>query len=90
MDRDKTRVWHIPQVPGKPFHVPVQSLGEAVLVLDALAHYDLFQFNNNIKGDYANVQGLEILENGEWCEWYDDVNGKDIREYMDSAESEAA
>lgn len=90
MDRKETRVWHIPQVPGNPFHVPVQSLGEAVLVLDALAAYDKFQLDNNIKGDYCNVQGLEVLEDGEWVEWYDDINGKDIGEYMAYAEYDAA
>ncbi len=87
MDRNTARVWHIPQVPGKPFHVPVDSLAEAVLVLNTLALYDAFQLENNIKGDYCNVQGLEVLEDGEWCEWYDDVNGKDIGDYMDSAEA---
>ncbi len=72
------RVWHIPQVPGKPFHVPVASPAEAKKVLETLAHYDLFQFANNIKPDYCNAAGLEVYEadagDGEpgWCEWYDE------------------
>lgn len=72
------RVWHIPQVPGEPFHVPVASVDEAVTVLNALADYDRFQFDNQIKPDYANAQGLEIFEGEDWCEWYDNVTGYDI------------
>jgi hypothetical protein len=76
------RVWHIPQIPGKPFHVAVQSLAEAKLVLNALAQYDLFQFDNHIKPDYANAQGLEIAEPEAfrlaWFEWCNDITGDDI------------
>ncbi len=36
------RVWHIPQVPGKAFRVPVASVDEAKVLLRALAQYDLF------------------------------------------------
>lgn len=77
------RVWHIPQVPGKPFHVPVATPQEAKKILDVLAKYDQFQFEHNIKPDYCNAAGLEVYEadTGEgapgWCEWYDE-NGDDI------------
>lgn len=74
------RVWHIPQVPGKPFHVPITGpmpISTAIDVLDTLARYDLFQYENKIKPDYANAQGLEIFEDGEWVEWTDD-DGYDI------------
>jgi hypothetical protein len=69
------RVWWIPQVPMKPFHVPVNSIREAKLVLDTLANYDLFQLSNHIKPDYSNMGGLERYEdvdgdgNLDWCEW---------------------
>lgn len=80
------RVWHIPQVPGLVFHVPVASLDEAKKVLEVLQNYDLFQYKNRIKGDYANASGLEVAEtdeNGEleWCEWNDE-DGYDITEVM--------
>jgi hypothetical protein len=71
------RVWHIPQIPMDPFHVPVNSIEEARKVLDVLANYDLFQFENNIKPDYCNVNGLEVFENGEWLEW-ENADGDDI------------
>lgn len=67
------RVWHIPQVPGPAFRQRVESLTEARVVLMALATYDEFQFKNKIKPDYANAQGLEVFEDGEWVEWSDEA-----------------
>ncbi len=66
------RVWHIPQIPGKPFHATVISIEQAKLVLSVLANYDIFQFKNRIKPDYANAGGLEVFEDGDWCEWEDE------------------
>lgn len=83
--KPKLRVWHIPQVPMKAFRVEVSSVKEAKLLLKSLADYDIFQFENRIKPDYCNVQGLETIEdigNGpEWVEWHDD-NDRDIGELM--------
>lgn len=66
------RVWWIPQVPGKPFNWPVKDLGQAALLLDALAAYDDFQFGERVKGDYCNTGGLEIHDGDEWCDWESD------------------
>ena len=75
------RVWWIPQVPMQPFRVEVATVREAKLLLDTLAKYDAFQFENNVKPDYCNAGGLEVFEDGEWCEWYDeDGNGIDETE----------
>jgi len=71
------RVWHIPQIPGKPFHVDVATPGEAKKVLSILANYDIFQFKNRIKPDYCNAAGLEVFEDDEWTEWQDS-EGEDI------------
>lgn len=83
------KVWHIPQVPMKPFEVVVKSIDEAILMLDALANYDAFQFENNIKPDYCNVQGLMMYDenfdgdgHADWVEWCDE-EGNDIREVSD-------
>ncbi len=81
------RVWHIPQVPGKPFHVTVATSIEAIKVLGILADYDTFQFKNRIKPDYCNAAGLEVYEDGEWLEWYND-NGEDIDEVADQMREE--
>ena len=56
------RVWHIPQIPGQPFVVPVSSFADGERVMDILAAYDLFQYENRIKPDYANASGIERYE----------------------------
>lgn len=83
-DYRRFRVWHIPQVPGKPFHVELDPqpprpalVRDAKRILSILADYDLFQYEHKIKPDYANAQGLEVFEDGEWVEWYND-DGEDI------------
>jgi hypothetical protein len=85
------RVWWIPQIPGKPFRVPVASVVEARFVMDTLARYDLFQFKHRIKPDYANAGGLECFsqdDDGEWCEWYDPETGDDIDDVMRAERAE--
>lgn len=78
------RVWHIPQVPMKPFHVYVDTVQEAAKVIDVLARYDSFQYQNGIKPDYCNAQGLEEWDDkyGEWYEWYNE-DGLNIKEYIE-------
>ena len=83
------RVWHIPQIPGKPFLVHVTSIYEAVKVMGILANYDIFQYDNNIKGDYANAQGLsEYVENydGEdnsgWLDWCTEDGEDDPKQWV--------
>lgn len=86
------RVWWIPQVPMKAFHVPVANVKEAKLILTTLARYDIFQLENNIKPDFCNAGGLEVFEadNGEgvpgWSEWYneDGYGIEDVDENGDS------
>lgn len=81
MDKiDKYRVWWIPQIPMKPFIVPINSLVEGKKILDVLADYDLFQFENSVKPDYSNVGGLSVFDpnddndgpNGSWVNWEDE------------------
>lgn len=76
------KVWWIPQVPMKPFEVPVASVREAQMLLDVLAKYDAFQFENRIKPDYCNAGGLVRFEDGEWCEW-EDADGNDVDHTQD-------
>lgn len=80
------RVWHIPQVPGRPFYVPVDSLKEAKKILDVLANYDSFQFENNIKPDYSNAAGLEeYIGDNTWQEW-EDEDGNCIDDFQEEGE----
>ena len=57
----KLQVWHIPQVPMKAFKVDVANVTEALKIMETLALYDDFEYSNNVKGDYCNMQGLAIL-----------------------------
>lgn len=80
----KLQVWWIPQVPMKAFTVDVSSVTEGVKIMEVLAHYDAFQFDNNIKPDYCNAGGLQQWNedsDGEgtpgWNDWYDEDTGED-------------
>ena len=61
------------------------------MLLDALAQYDIFQYENQIKPDYSNAGGLQIWDTGNepdelglyWSDWYDETTGYDIDEYME-------
>lgn len=69
----KYRVWHIPQIPGKPFHVATPDLATAVKIQEVLASYDLFQLREGIKPDFSNASGIEqfnelLPERDEWEE----------------------
>jgi hypothetical protein len=82
------RVWWIPQVPMEPFFVSVRNIREAKLLLNALADYDQFQLDNDIKPDYSNSGGLCVFDpedntegpDGSWIDWEDDV-GNTIDDY---------
>ena len=81
-------VWHNPQVGAvDSFYFPVPDVESAKVVLNLLADYDLWQFENNIKGDYASASGLmqyEVSNNGDfdnWVEWTTE-EGYDISEVM--------
>ena len=76
------KVWWIPQVPMKPFEVSVKTIEEGKLIMDTLAYYDLFQYENRIKPDYCNAGGLLIFEDGEWSDWYHPETGDGIDEYF--------
>jgi hypothetical protein len=84
----KLRVWWKPQIPCESFYTDVDTVEEGAKLLDTLAKYDAFQYENRIKPDYCNIGGLEMLEDGEWCDWYDE-NGNDLDEYMEIQEQEA-
>lgn len=77
------RVWHIPQIPDShPFYVPVKTIEEAKLLLDALGDYDWYLWKHNHRVDYSNASGLEVFEDGDWMEW-EDEDGNDIDDHFD-------
>lgn len=72
------RVWHIANVPNRPFHVYVETIKKAKQVLQFLFDYD------NYLGDGVvdtNASGLEVFEEGDWFEYHDE-NDDDIMEIM--------
>lgn len=82
----KLRVSHYPQLPCNSFIVEVNSLSEAKKVMDMLANYDLFQYENKIKPDYCNTTILEEYneDTQEWLDWCDDETGiDDLDEYFE-------
>jgi hypothetical protein len=68
-EKGELRVWWIPQIPMDSFYVKVESIKEAKKMLDVLARYDIFQFDNNVKGDYSNVGGIQEFDGTEWLDW---------------------
>lgn len=75
----------------KAFRWNVETPRQARDLLAVLASYDLFQYENKVKGDYCNAGGLEVLIDGEWQEW-EDAEGDGIDhadlDKIDSAERE--
>lgn len=66
-------VWWIPQVPMKAFRVAIETVREGEKILEVLADYDKFQFDNNVKPDYCNAGGINRWESdGEGgFDWFD-------------------
>ena len=82
----KLRVFHNPQIGwSKNFHVDAESVEEGVKIMKVLAEYDMFQYENSIKPDYANANGLLMFDpeddydgpEGSWCSWFDEETGID-------------
>jgi len=78
------QVWWIPQVPMKAFQVPVDSVAIGAKLLQVLADYDIFQYENKIKPDYSNAGGLQRWcedndgnGNPGWEDWYDEETDED-------------
>ncbi len=78
------RVVHFPQVPCKPFIVTVANELEANLILNTLAQQHLFMFENNIIPDNSNIIMVEMFEDGEWCDYWNDDESMDFDEFAET------
>lgn len=76
------RVWWIPQIPMKPFLVPVDSYAVARKITKTLAAYDLFQFENKVKPDYSNAGGVEYFDGEDWLSVDDEEEFEEIMREM--------
>lgn len=74
------KVWYIPQVPMKPFEVEIphrdgdeeKELALAVILRDTIINFSIFEFENNVKPDYSDMDGISRWEdNGDGFDWYD-------------------
>lgn len=65
----KLRVWWMPQVPMESMKIDVKDIAEAVKIMEVLADYDRFQFENNVKPDYSNEGGVEQEGEDGWEDW---------------------
>ena len=72
------RVWWSRNVPNRPKYFKVKDIEEAKRTIEELTQEDLKD-----KSVEDNVGGLEVFENGEWSEYYND-DGQDIMEIIDS------
>lgn len=73
MDKEKDlRVWVIVNPPSDPKYYPIDTPKDAKTLIDAIADEQLK--NDDID---CNAFGLEVYEDGEWCEWYGE-DGEDI------------
>jgi len=72
----KLRVWHVTNPPSDPQHLPVDSLEEAIELIEGLSQEDLE--SESVRGSSI---GLEVYEAGKWIEYYDE-DGNDIDDIM--------
>ncbi len=72
------RVWWSRNTEPIEYHV-VDSPKEATNIIHTLTQIDLKNPNVTV-----NACGLEVFEDGEWCEWYDE-DQRDIDDFMDKS-----
>jgi hypothetical protein len=69
------------------FWVPVKTVEEASLIISTLAKYDLFQLRHNVKPDFSNAGGLNVVEDGELVTWYDEESGDSLDDILSNVSS---
>jgi hypothetical protein len=68
------RVWNIINPPTKGTFYSVESPEEGAALISKMADEQLKQ-----SWIHSNAFGLEVFEDGEWTDWYDD-EGRDVNE----------
>ena len=58
----KFQVWYCPQMPMKAFEVETSNALEAEKILGVLEDFSLFEFENRVKPDYADVGGIQVWD----------------------------
>lgn len=81
---NKLRVCHFAQVPCKPFIVEVKDEFEAKKIRDVLANQHLFLFENKIIPDYCNVITVDMYEDGEWLDYWNEAEMMEFDEFEEN------
>lgn len=59
---DRYKVWYIPQVPMVAFEREFDDLETAKAALDLITDFSIFEFENRVKPDYADMGGISRWE----------------------------
>jgi len=78
------RVWNIVNVPNFAIYVPVSTPEDAIRIINYMAEDQLKEERIT-----SNVFGLEVFEDGEWTDWYNEL-GEDIDECAQALEDDDA
>ena len=67
----------------KPYYKEVSSVGEAKIIIDAIADFVNAKVDEGVFPDHCSTAGLEEYdeEEKEWSTWYDE-NGLDFYEHF--------
>jgi len=87
MKNSKFAVVHYPQIQCRPYVIDIDNIKEAIRIKDILCNYDLFQYENKIKPDYANMSIIQCYDEEE-KEWYD-LDKYDIENMLEELELRA-
>ena len=68
--------------------IPVSSIHEAALVKNSLAYSDLLKYEQGDTFDYDSMSFLEVYQDGEWVDWYDDAGNDDMEAWLEENEPE--
>ena len=104
VDKHKLRLYWFPQIGHRSFKFPIFDEDEAAILLDALAHFDLYLLEvcDNMRTDYANTGGLQMIDpdwepsldtTDKFIEWEKDTDGEyfdDVQAYVQHKNRQAA
>ena len=73
MRQMRYRVWVIANPPNAPDFYPVGGPKEGAVLINKLGDQQL-----KMPWIHSNAMGLEVFEDGEWTDWYDEETGEDV------------
>jgi hypothetical protein len=84
--KNKLKVSHYPQIPGKAFEVEVKDEIQASLIVNTLANQHLWLYENNYIPDYSNAITVSMFDEEE-NEWTDYWNEEEMMEFDEFEET---